>query len=190
MSIYRVIDKLQSYVREGTWLPFGLRIISEERLCEYIDKMRATLPDEVGRAKRIATNKDRMIRDAQERAEQIVYEATSTQAQLIDQTDITRQARVTAEIVLREAEEKAQRIRLGADAYAAQVLSELESRLATALGSVQKGQEALVAQAAARAEAEANAERAQEAAKSGKTRVSPRASKRVESGVDFAEIPN
>jgi len=143
MSIYRVIDKLETYVREGTWLPFGHRILSEERLVEYIEKMRSTLPEEVGRAKVIASNKDRMIRDAQEKAEQIVTEAVAQKNELVEGTDVVRQARTTAEIVLREAEEKARRIRAGADAYAGQVLADLEARLATALGSVKKGQEAL-----------------------------------------------
>jgi hypothetical protein len=147
LSIYRVIDKLETYVYEGTWLPFGMRILSQERLVEFIEKLRSTLPDEVGRAKVIATNKDRVIRDAQEKAQQIVSEAVTAQAEAIDQTDIMRQARTTAEIVLREAEEKSRRIRQGADVYAAQILSELEARLATALGSVKKGQEALAPRA-------------------------------------------
>lgn len=149
MSIYRVIDKLEVYVREGTWLPFGMRILSEEKLFEFIEKMRSTLPEEVGRAKLIATNKERVIRDAQEKAQQIVSEAATQQAVLVDQTDILKQARATAEIVLREAEEKARKIRAGADGYAAQVLGELETRLATALGSVKKGQDAIAGSSAA-----------------------------------------
>ncbi len=153
MSIYRVIDKLEAYVRSGTWLPFGLRILSEERLGEFVEKMRSTLPDEVGRAKVISTNKDRVIRDAQEKAQQIVSEAANTQQQMIDETDIVRQARTTAEIVLREAEERARKIRFGADSYAAQVLSDLEGRLGSALGSVKKGQEALVSRGSAAAAA-------------------------------------
>ncbi len=149
MSIYRVIDKLDSYIREGTWLPMGNRILSEERLVEFIEKMRSTLPEEVGRAKVIATNKDRVIRDAQEKAQQIVTEAVNQKSELIDQTDIMKQARVTADILMRDAEEKARKIRAGADTYAAQVLADLEARLATALGSVKKGQEALVPRAKA-----------------------------------------
>jgi hypothetical protein len=157
MSVYRVIDKLEGYVRTGTWLPFGMRILSEERLTELIEKIRATLPEEVGRAKVIASNKDRVIRDAQAKAQQIVSEAASAQQQMVDDTDILRQARTTADIVLREAEEKAAKIRQGADAYAAQVLSDLEGRLAGALGSVKKGQEALTARVAARPQAPAAA---------------------------------
>ena len=143
MSIYRVIDKLETYVKEGTWLPFGHRIVSEERLVEFIEKMRSTLPEEVGRAKVIATNKDRVIREAQEKAQSIVDEATSAHSQLVEQSEIVRQARTTASVVLREAEEKARKVRHGADGYAGQVLAELEARLSTALGSVRKGQEAL-----------------------------------------------
>ncbi len=143
LSIYRVIDKLEAYVREGTWVPLGHRILSEERLMEYIEKMRSTLPEEVGRAKVIATNKDRVIRDAQERAQQIVTEAVQQKNELVEEQDVVRAARTTADVVLREAEEKARKIRLGADGYAATVLAELEARLATALGSVQKGREAL-----------------------------------------------
>ncbi|GAC1441665.1 MAG: hypothetical protein NVS2B8_11760 [Vulcanimicrobiaceae bacterium] len=144
MSIYRVIDKLEGYVREGTWMPLGYRILSEERLVEFIEKMRSTLPEEVGRAKVIATNKDRVIRDAQEKAQAIVTEAVAQKNELVEQQDVVKVARTTADVVLREAEAKAQRIRAGADAYAQAVLADLESRLATALGSVRKGQDALV----------------------------------------------
>jgi hypothetical protein len=139
--------------------------LSEERLVEFIEKMRSTLPEEVGRAKVIATNKDRVIRDAQERAQQIVTEAVAQKNELVEQQDVVKQARTTADIVLREAEEKARRIRAGADAYAAQVLADLENRLATALGSVKKGQDALqpraqTAAAAPVAEAAAKSKRA------------------------------
>lgn len=145
MSIYRVIDKLEAYVREGTVLPLKYRILSEERLMEFVEKMRATLPEEVGRAKIIANNKDRIVREAQEKAQAIVSEASSAHEQLIDQNEIVRQARTTAEIVLREAGERAEKIREGADAYAAHVLAELDARLTAALGSVKKGMGALSA---------------------------------------------
>ena len=38
MSVYRVLDKLEAYVHEGTWLPAGYRILSEERLIELLEK--------------------------------------------------------------------------------------------------------------------------------------------------------
>jgi hypothetical protein len=139
VSIYRVLDKLEAYVRQGTVLPLKRRVLSEERLFEFIEKIRSTLPAEVGQAKLIAKDKDRVMREAQERAQAIVSDASETHAALVDDHEIVMRARVTAETVLREAEARAQRIREGADSYAAQVLFDLDNRLSTALGSVKKG---------------------------------------------------
>jgi hypothetical protein len=145
MSVYRVIDKLEASVKQGTVLPLGYRIVSEERLLELIEKLRASLPEEVGRARTIAKNGDRLVREAQEKAQAIVAEASTQSTAQIDEHEIVRRARATADIVLREAEEKATRVRAGADAYAAQVLTDLDVRLTGALGSVKKGLETLTA---------------------------------------------
>ncbi|MBV8149167.1 MAG: hypothetical protein JO092_08755, partial [Candidatus Eremiobacteraeota bacterium] len=146
MSVYRVLDKLEGYVHEGTWLPAGYRILSEERLLEFVEKIRASLPEEVGRAKIIAKDQDRVLRAAQEKAQAIVDEAASKHEELVDRNEIVSRARTTAEIVLREAEERAAKVREGADHYAAGVLSEMEARLAGALGAVRKGRETLARQ--------------------------------------------
>jgi vacuolar-type H+-ATPase subunit H len=143
MSVYRVLEKLEGYVQEGTWLPAGYRILSEERLIEFIEKIRSSLPEEVGRAKIIAKDQERMIRVAQEKAQAIVTEATTKHQELVDDHEIVERARKTAEVILREAEERARKVREGADQYAAQLLGELEGRLSNALGSVRKGREAL-----------------------------------------------
>jgi cell division septum initiation protein DivIVA len=151
MSVYRVIDKLEASVKQGTVLPLGYRIVSEERILELIEKLRASLPEEVGRARTIAKNGDRLVREAQEKAQAIVVEASQAQSQLLDDNEIVQRARATAEFVLREAEQKALRVREGADAYAAQVLTDLDARLSGALGSVKKGIDALAGSRAASA---------------------------------------
>lgn len=166
MSVYRVLDKLEAYVHEGTWLPAGYRVLSEERLIEFVEKIRSTLPEEVGRAKVIAKDQDRMIRAAQEKAQAIVSEASTTHEQLVDQNEIVQRARTTAETVLREAEERARKIREGADQYAAQLLGELENRLSGALGSVRKGREALQPRAGSAPAPTASTNLAEAAAKS------------------------
>ncbi|MBV8490004.1 MAG: hypothetical protein JO199_05675 [Candidatus Eremiobacteraeota bacterium] len=166
MSVYRVLDKLEAYVHEGTWLPAGYRILSEERLIEFVEKVRSSLPEEVGRAKVIAKDQDRVMRAAQEKAQAIVDEAASKHEEMLDQNEIVQRARTTAEVVLREAEERARKIREGADHYAAQVLSEMEGRLAGALGAVRKGREALARQPQAAPEKPAAQPLADAAAKS------------------------
>ncbi len=143
MSVYRVLDKLEAYVHEGTWLPAGYRILSEERLLELLEKIRASLPEEVGRAKVIAKDHERMMRAAQEKAQAIVQGAASKQGELVQENEIWQRARASADAVLREAEERARVVREGADRYAAEVLLEMETRLGGALGVVRKGRELL-----------------------------------------------
>ncbi len=143
MSVYRVLDKLETFVHDGTWLPAGYRILSEERLMEFVEKIRSSLPEEMGRAKIIAKDQDRMIRAAQEKAQTIVTEAASKHEELLDEHEIVQRARTTADVILKEAEERGRKVREGADQYALQTLGSLENRLAGALGSIRKGREAL-----------------------------------------------
>jgi cell division septum initiation protein DivIVA len=183
MSVYRVIDKLEATVKQGTVLLFGYRVVSEEKILELIEKLRSSLPDEVGRARTIAKNGDQLVRDAQQKAQAIVIEASTQQTQLIDEHEIVRRARATADIVLREAEDKAARVRGGADAYAAQVLTDLDVRLSGALGSVKKGIESLAASKVATATAVATAPSLADAAAKSK-----RAAFDAQHDVDTAEL--
>lgn len=143
MSVYRVLEKMEGYIHEGTWLPAGYRVLSEERLVEFIEKIRSSLPEEMGRAKMIAKDQERTLRAAHEKAAAIVTEAASKHEELLDDHEIVQRARKTADVILHEAEERARKVRDGADQYAGQLLAELESRLSGALGSVRKGRETL-----------------------------------------------
>jgi hypothetical protein len=166
MSVYRVLDKLEGYVHEGTWLPAGYRILSEERLVEFVEKIRASLPEEVGRAKIIAKDQDRVMRAAAEKAQAIVDEAASKHEELVEQSEIVARARSTADSILRDAEERGRKVREGADHYAASVLVDMEARLSGALGAVRKGRDALTRQPQAAAGAKPAPPLADAAAKS------------------------
>lgn len=145
MSLYRVIDKIESTVKEGAWLPFGYRIVSQERLLDLIEKLRASLPDEVGRAKQVTKEKDRLLSQAKEQADRLVEEATTAKSHLLDDSEISREALRRAEALVEEAQSHATAIRRGADEYADRVLAQLDATLGGALASVQKGRQALAA---------------------------------------------
>jgi cell division septum initiation protein DivIVA len=145
VSVYRVIDKIESTVKEGLWLPFGYRVIAQEQTLDLIEKLRASLPDEVGRAKQVTQEKDRLLSQAKEQADKIVEEASTTKSQLLDENELARIAQSRAEALIAQAEARAVEIRRGADEYADRVLAQLDSTLGGALASVQKGRQALAA---------------------------------------------
>ncbi|MBV8172251.1 MAG: ATPase [Candidatus Eremiobacteraeota bacterium] len=143
MSVYTVIDKLESSIKEGVWLPFGARIVSQDQLLDLLEKLRSTLPDEVGRAKAVTKEKDRLIEDAKAQAAAMITQASTTKTQLLDDSEISRQASERASQIVAQAERQAREIRRGAEEYADGVLSSLDTSLGNALAAVHKGREQL-----------------------------------------------
>lgn len=110
-------------------MPFsGRLLIDEDRVLDIIDRMRVAVPEELRQARRIISEQERLISEAQERVQQVLQEQgllaaiEAERARLLDQ-----------------AEREARAVRAGADEYARQVLEELEQRLLKVITSVQNG---------------------------------------------------
>ncbi len=129
-----LIDELEEVIAAGARLPFsgGRTLIDEGRALEIIDQMRATLPEEIRRARRIIAEQEQLLAAAQARVQEVLSERG-----LLAAVEAER------ERLLRQAEQEAAEIRAGADAYARQVLEELEERLNKFLTSVRNGLHAL-----------------------------------------------
>jgi hypothetical protein len=145
MSIYTVIDKLESTIKEGVWLPFGARIVNADQALDLVEKLRSSLPDEVSRAKAVTKDKDRLMDDARAQASAMIAEASTAKTQLLDDAEITRQASERAAQIIAQAEAQANEVRRGADQYADGVLAGLDASLGNALAAVHKGREQLAA---------------------------------------------
>ena len=110
-------------------MPFsGRLLIDEDRVLDIIDRMRVAIPEELRQARRIISEQERLIREAQERVQQMLHEQG-----LLEAIEAER-ARL-----LEQAEREARAVRAGADEYARQVLEELEQRLLKVITSVQNG---------------------------------------------------
>ncbi len=118
------------------------------------NRIRASLPDEVRRANRVATDSDKIVSAAKEEAEMIVEqgtqeanrvvdEARQMASKLIDTSEINRLAKTQAQELMANAEIAARDVRRGADEYASEVLENIENHLAKVMGSLQKGREKL-----------------------------------------------
>ena len=143
MSVYTVIDKIEATIKEGVWMPFGMRVVSSDRLLDLVEKLRSTLPDEVSRAKAVTKEKDRLIEDAKSRAASMLDEASTAKTQLLAESEIAKLAQERADKIIAEAERQARQIRHGAEEYADGLLASLDASLGNALAAVHKGREQL-----------------------------------------------
>ena len=102
--------------------------MDEERILDIIDRMRVAVPEELKQARRVISEQERLIGEAQAQVRQAMEEQG-----LLAAVEAER-ARL-----LELAERDAAVVREGADQYARQVLEELEQRLARLTASVQNG---------------------------------------------------
>lgn len=148
------LDKLEELVDTTPSLlgrAWGLNL---EEFYVLTRKIRASLPDEVRRAKWVDRDSDRIVSAAKEEASmnieqaaqesnRIVEEARQMAAKLVDTSEINRLAKAQAQEIMANAEAAARDTRRGADEYAREVLSAIENHLAKVMGTLQKGRERL-----------------------------------------------
>lgn len=102
--------------------------MDEERILDIIDRMRVAVPEELKQARRVISEQDRLIGEAQSHVSQVLEEQGLMAAVEAERMRLLDQAERDAAVV-----------RAGADDYARQVLEELEQRLTRLVASVQNG---------------------------------------------------
>jgi cell division septum initiation protein DivIVA len=139
MSAYRVVDKLETVVREGVWMPFGWRAVNADRVLDLIEKLRSALPDDANRSRRAESSLDSMAKAGTGFEPSAADDAKAKSLE----NEIVSRAQARADDIVEQAQRAARDIRRGADEYADQVLASLDNSLGKALAAVQKGRQAL-----------------------------------------------
>lgn len=164
-DILRLLDDLEELADSAT-LFMGKRWgLDDEEFHVLINKIRASLPDEVRRASRVMNDSDKMVASAREEANviteqaaeeagRIVEEAKQMAARLVDTSEINKLAKSQAQEIMANAESNAREVKRGADEYAKEVLSAIENHLAKVMGTLQKGREKLDVRISAQQNAE------------------------------------
>jgi hypothetical protein len=148
MSAYRVVDKLEAVVRAGVWMPFGWRAVNSDRLLDLIEKLRGSLPDDTGKARRAEVLAESVVKPAA--LESMPFDDAKGKA---IEGEMISKAQTRANDIVEQAQRAARDIRRGADEYADQVLASLDQSLGKALAAVQKGRQTLAVPASANGKA-------------------------------------
>lgn len=145
MEIFRILDDLESIIRESKKVPLssGKIVVDSNNFLEKIDRVRAIVPEEMETARLIISEKERIIKEAFKQADQYVDQSRDKVAQMVDDSEITRNAIKISEQIMAEAQEDAVAIRNEANEYARQVLSHMESVLGRGLDTIIKGKDEL-----------------------------------------------
>ncbi|NES84888.1 MAG: ATP synthase F0 subunit B [Moorea sp. SIO2B7] len=109
-DIQRELNQLEELVLDSPRIPFtGRTIVDEEQLLEQLDLVRMNLPHAFEQALEVLRQKEEILLEAEDYAQNIITAAEQRAAQILDETGIIQQAEMEAnqlqQQVLRECEE-------------------------------------------------------------------------------------
>ena len=126
-TILKYFDILEDTLDSGKARPFSSKIsIEREVIFDIIGEMRLNLPDEIRQAKKIIQQYDKIIDDANLKAEVILNEAKQKAEEMTKQHEIYRLANESANEIIDEAKKNAREIRIGTMNYTDEILSNSE----------------------------------------------------------------
>ncbi len=144
MDILQLLDRLETVLGSGSRIPLtGKTVVDEHECLDILDQLRVAIPEDVKQAKRVQSERERLLDDAEDQAARIVAHAQEQVSLMVQQHEIARAAEAKARLILQDAELEAEERRDGADRYAVETLSALERELAEQLNVVRNGIRAL-----------------------------------------------
>lgn len=125
-----MLDSLEDMIDNAPARPFSKRIsIDKDEIFEVLADIRLSLPGEIKQAQRIADNCDKIINDANNKAQNIIKDAEEKCERLIGENEITKKAKEEAAIITNEAKDTAREMRIAAVEYADNLLAQTEQTI-------------------------------------------------------------
>jgi len=146
LELFNILNEMEELIEGSPKIPMTRRVlVDEDRLLDYLDRIRTSLPEELRQARWIIQEREKVITDSKREALRIIEDAEKQLEKKADESVITRKAQEMAEEIQQRAEQVAQQIKQGARDYADEILEELEKRLNQLITQVQEGRSELKA---------------------------------------------
>jgi cell division septum initiation protein DivIVA len=141
MDILHLIDRLEMLITEKAFrIPLTSNVVlQEDEFLDIIDQMRVSIPEEVKSAKRTEAERERLLLQAQEEADQVIQMAREKAKVMTEDHELITFARQRAKEIEEDAQRQAQDIIAESDEYIIDQLSELEEQLMKTLTTVRNG---------------------------------------------------
>lgn len=133
-DIIEILDCMEDAIAKATSVPLTTKIVIEkEDLLDYIAEIRHNYPAAMREAKWVKSERERILSEAQHKAEEIQKNAEKETLRLIDEHQITRQANEEAENIRSAAAEYYEEVKKSADMFAEDVFNNVENKLSKML---------------------------------------------------------
>ena len=144
MEIFTLLETLEDILEKSRNMPFSSKcIVDKEEVLDIIKEIRLKLPDELKQAKWVKEDRQKILVQAQNVADDIIKEAENRIISMIDEHEITRKAYEKKVEIIETANEMSREISKGTKEYADNVLSGIEVALEDALKVIRNNRKEL-----------------------------------------------
>jgi regulator of protease activity HflC (stomatin/prohibitin superfamily) len=145
MDILHLVDRLEELFNQSRPIPLTHNVIvDEDKFLDIIDQMRISIPEEVKKAQQVASQKDRVMAQAQEEANRTLQLAREKADGLVEKEPLVLDAQRRAAQIIAQAKAEAENIKAGADQYAVDSLMNLQAELERLVTQAQNGVQVLL----------------------------------------------
>lgn len=144
VELFNILNELEELIETCPKVPMTKRVlVDEDRLLDYLDRIRTSLPEEVRQAKWVVQEREKVIADSKQEAMRIIENAEKELHSRAEESEIVKKAREISEQHQQQAREIAAKIKEGAYRYADDILRELEENITKILEEVREGRSEL-----------------------------------------------
>ncbi len=144
MEIFTLLENLEDLLESGSKVPFSSKVMVDmEEVREILEDIRLKLPDEIKQAKWVKEERQRIISDAEQEAENLLKDAQNKIITMVDEHVITKQALEQKEEIIENANKVSKEISIGTRDYADAMLEKVEDVLKETLEVIKSNRKEL-----------------------------------------------
>lgn len=149
-SLDDILDEMAGLVTSARSMPMSASaIVNRAEVLELVERARRAMPREVRAAEGVLSGADDVIAQARTQAAALIDSARERADELVTREQVVAEAQARAAAVVTEAEAKAEELMRGADDYCDRKLAQFEVDLSALVAQVKAGRERLAARTTA-----------------------------------------
>ncbi len=144
MHLILLVEKLERLLEKAVPFPLTTKtLIDREEGLELLGEIRANIPKEIEKAEWIVKESDKILKEAQQEAQDVVKKAKEYVGKSINESDIISQAKSEAKEIVNEAKGFSKEMQREADKYADETLTRLENTLKKTMKVIDEGRKTI-----------------------------------------------
>ena len=145
MDTKKLLAELESVVKNAGDVPFtNKKMVDKEDIIRIIDAINQSLPNELDNAKRVVADKERILLEAEKKADDQIAQAKDYIARITDENELVKQAQDRANQILTAANQAAEELETKSVTYASDVMKYVETQMEDMLETLKKNHQSLI----------------------------------------------